>query len=185
MLIAPPIGFANDTHFIDVLKNQTPFSFQETVGVILPHYKRIDELVLNLHALTHQTYPAHHLEIIIADDGSNFDFSQILNSFSNSFHSIQVITQEDLGFRLSRIRNLGLKASNSSQVVILDCDIIPTPTLIYEHLLVLNVSKNVISIGLRQDNANVKTLSDVLSQTTPSFETLDWRVTHIKKARLF
>lgn len=185
MLISPPIGFANDTSFIDFFKSRSHIDTSEVFGVVIPHYNRLEELKITLGALSAQSYPSKYLEVVIADDGSSCDFSELISGFSNIFFSLTLVRQEDNGFRLSRIRNLGIDAlKHSTKLLILDCDIVPSKSMIMRHFEVLNVSSNVVSIGFRQDNSTVRDLSDIL-KGEPPFEALDWRLKHIQKGPEF
>lgn len=184
MLITPPIGFANDFTFIDYFKDKTRPQMSECIGVVIPHYNRTEELKLNLQALSRQTYPSKNLEVVIADDGSSFDFSTLIQEYSAFFKSLILVRQDDKGFRLSRIRNLGIQALQySEKVVVLDCDIIPCPTLIEKHFQVLSVSDRVVSIGFRQDSFAVKEVADVLEE--PTIDSLDWRIKHLNKGEYY
>lgn len=90
-----------------------------TVSVIVAHYDQPDELARTLHALAAQDYPAGLLEIIVADDGSPGEVRVP--------DGVTVVRQEDRGFRLAAVRNLGVRASGGEVLCFLDADTAPEP----------------------------------------------------------
>lgn len=89
------------------------------VSVIVAHYDQPDELARTLHALGAQDYPPELLEIVVADDGSPrpVDVPE----------GVTVVRQDDRGFRLSAVRNLGARASSGDILCFLDADTSPEP----------------------------------------------------------
>lgn len=175
MPLFPTAGFANDTSFIHAQLPSVSSAPEGVVGVVIPHYRRERELELCLEALALQTYDPRRIEVVVADDGTPSELAFVTERFGACFFSIAVVRQADIGFRLSAVRNLGIDALRHAQlVVVLDCDIIPRPELVAAHVAVLRISTNVVSVGLRQDDARVTTLDDVL-RTNPAYDQLDWR----------
>jgi glycosyltransferase involved in cell wall biosynthesis len=73
-------------------------------------------------------------EIIICDDGSKPSVvAKIEKLIEESPIPIKHIWQEDLGWRLSRIRNLGIKEAVGDFIVFIDGDCIPHPDLIFDY----------------------------------------------------
>ena len=89
------------------------------ISVVLPVYNRIDMLRRTMAMLTHQTYPLHLMEVIIADDGSNDQPEQLIEEFSE-FFEVNYVRQRDLGYRLSHVRNLGVRSARHDHIIILD-----------------------------------------------------------------
>ncbi|MBD8466445.1 glycosyltransferase [Plantibacter sp. CFBP 8798] len=89
------------------------------VSVIVAHYDQPGELLRTLHALAAQDYPRHLLEVIVADDGSPGDVSVP--------DDVILVRQEDQGFRLAAVRNLGVRASSGEVLCFLDADTAPEP----------------------------------------------------------
>lgn len=89
------------------------------VSVIVAHYDQPDELARTLHALAAQDYPSELLEIVVADDGSPgpVDVPE----------GVLLVRQDDRGFRLSAVRNLGARASSGQVLCFLDADTSPEP----------------------------------------------------------
>ena len=90
------------------------------VSVIVAHYDQPGELLRTLHALAAQDYPRHLLEVIVADDGSPGDVMVP--------DDVILVRQEDQGFRLAAVRNLGVRASSGEVLCFLDADTVPEPT---------------------------------------------------------
>ena len=68
-LSAQPRVHRNDYSVVDVpeLGEWTP---KLSVSVVIPAYGGADKLALVLASLAAQSYPAHHMEVIVVDDGS-------------------------------------------------------------------------------------------------------------------
>ncbi|WP_193045163.1 glycosyltransferase [Mycolicibacterium baixiangningiae] len=93
-----------------------------TVGVVIPFYNQQRELDRVLAALERQTYPAHLVQVIVADDGS-----ARAPSLPRSPLDITVVRQDDLGFRAAAARNLGAAATDAAVLCFLDADTVPEP----------------------------------------------------------
>lgn len=89
------------------------------VSEIIAHYDQPDELARTLHALGAQDYPPELLEIVVADDGSPHPVDVP--------EGVTVVRQDDRGFRLSAVRNLGARASSGDILCFLDADTSPEP----------------------------------------------------------
>ncbi|WP_256999432.1 glycosyltransferase family 2 protein [Microbacterium sp. SZ1] len=89
------------------------------VSVIVAHYDQPRELARTLHALAAQDYPRELLEIVVADDGSPGEIDVP--------EGVVLVRQEDRGFRLAAVRNLGVRASNGEVLCFLDADTAPEP----------------------------------------------------------
>lgn len=110
------------------------------VSVIVTTYQRRDRLELCLAALYSQDYPGP-LEIIVADDGSHdatatmaCDQHETLlaslvrpASAPRGSRRMYYAWQEDRGFRLSAVRNLGARVSTGELLVFIDVDILLNP----------------------------------------------------------
>jgi len=111
------------------------------------------------------------------DDGSplqeipNLDFSNL---------EIVYLRQGDEGYRLSKARNLGIRSSKFENIIILDCDLAVSEDFILEHSWPLFISKNVVSIGLRDSRKCAKEDIQKFSKTDPSeigeLLSRDWRI---------
>ena len=132
-LIPPIIGLGNDWSLFEyeVEKRFGGFKKDEysmSVSVVIPVYNRKEKLAKTIAGLTQQTYPLELIEVVIADDGSSDNPDELIELFSKHFE-IKYIRQDDEGYRLSEIRNKGVEAAIHEQIIILDCDMLPLPTL--------------------------------------------------------
>ena len=180
-LIPPILGLGNDWTIFQFMmqakfESPRPEDYNLPVSIIIPVYNRKEKLAKTIAALTHQTYPHDLIEIIIADDGSSDNPDELCEIFGDRF-SIKYIFQEDNGYRLSEIRNKGIEASTHDQVIILDCDMLPLPTLVESYMKYAHVSKKIVLIGGRRyvntDEVNYEQIIDDIScvSTLPSLDT--------------
>ena len=85
------------------------------ISVIISHYKNVANLALILDALDKQSVDG--FEVIISEDGQDDATKQFLASSSYSF-PWQHTTQEDIGFRKTRILNTSVKKAKGSFLVL-------------------------------------------------------------------
>ena len=180
-LIPPILGLGNDWTIFQYMmqarfESPLPEEYNLPVSIIIPVYNRKEKLAKTIAALTHQTYPHELIEIIIADDGSSDNPDELCETFGDRF-SMKYIFQEDKGYRLSEIRNKGIEASTHDQVIILDCDMLPLPTLVESYMKYAHISKKIVLIGGRRyvntDEVNYEQIIDDIScvSTLPSLDT--------------
>jgi glycosyltransferase involved in cell wall biosynthesis len=86
----------------------------QLISVIIPCYNQAQFLAEAMQSVLSQTYP--HFEIIVVDDGSTDNTSEIVGLYPGA----RCIRQEHQG--LSAARNTGLRESNGSYLVFLDAD---------------------------------------------------------------
>ena len=152
MKIPPVRGKGNDYTFIEELKNDFVNSNKKHslgVSIIVPVYNRKDILAKTLSGIINQTYPSELIETIVADDGSSDGVEELIPEYSN-FMDIKHVKQEDKGYRLSKVRNLGIKAAKNKCIIILDCDMLPAPELVESYMQYLHISTKVVLIGYRR-----------------------------------
>jgi chondroitin synthase len=137
----------NDYQWIK--KNSTNV-LPEKIGlsVVIPTFNRSHILRVTLSAMLHQKtqYP---FEIVVADDGSQEDICKVVREFEGKL-DIKYVRQEDTGYRLSAVRNLGLRSAKYEYVSILDCDMAPNPIWIQSIINILMESDEVAIIGPRK-----------------------------------
>lgn len=96
-------------------------------------YKRPDFLRRTLVALSHQSLMS--FEIIICDDGSGEEISELLEEFRCRFsNGIVHVHHEDFGFRKCKILNMGILRAQSDYLVFLDADCMPHRLFMEEHV---------------------------------------------------
>lgn len=173
-MLLPPLGEANDFEFVDFMKDAAYHVAKPhlSVSVIIPHYESYECLKKCIYSMSIQTFNPSKIEIVVADDGSKrLDLiAEILKEFKDKFQELMLISNQDKGFRLSRIRNRAISASSNRYIIILDCDMIAPSMFVENHLRVLCVSDHVVSVGFRKDGE----VSQDLSLPIPLSE-LDWR----------
>lgn len=103
------------------------------LSVIIPVYNQGKIITKTLKALFEQNFPKEKYEIIVVDDGSNDDTNKILKSFKRKFKDkIKILKTKNHG--KGAARNIGIKAARNKIIVLLDGDIIASPSLLSEHL---------------------------------------------------
>lgn len=198
-------GVANDFTFIEEardswIKNNGKQYFLGA-SVIIPVYNRSIEVDFVLAGLTHQTYPHHLMEIIIADDGSQEDISKVYKKYEK-FFKIKYCNQEDKGYRLAEARNMGVKNASHDSIIILDSDAIPNEELVEKYMQFFHVNRNIAMFGLRHyvsvahlspsdyvnDKDLIKQAQKIRSENTFTAAiggdgfSADWREEHIAKS---
>ncbi len=147
-IVLPPLaGVGNDYSFLE--KRAIESNPTLPISIVLPVYNRIDMLRRTMAMLTHQTYPLELMEIVIADDGSTDHPEQLILEFEE-FFDVNYVRQKDLGYRLSHVRNLGVRAAKHDNVIILDCDMAPVPNLVELYAKWLSLNERVLLIGHRR-----------------------------------
>ena len=175
--LAPIVGASNDYSFIEDKLQKSEKQYSLSVSVIIPVYNRKQVLAKTLAAFTHQTYPKNLIEIIIADDGSSDGVKEVITKYKQ-YLNLNYVYQEDKGYRLSKVRNLGIKKASHEHIIILDCDMLPVPELIEEYMKYFHITDKAVLIGHRRfvctddisdnkilfDINNVLQLSDIKQQ---------------------
>jgi len=150
--LAPIVGASNDYSFIEdklqkFITSEKQYSL--AVSIIIPVYNRKQVLAKTLAALIHQTYPKNLIEIIIADDGSSDGVEEVITKYKQ-YLNLNYVYQEDKGYRLSKVRNLGIKKASHEHIIILDCDMLPVPELIEEYMKYFHITDKAVLIGHRR-----------------------------------
>lgn len=102
------------------------------ISVVVATYNRPDALDVVLQSLECQT--DLNFEIIVADDGSGDETKAVVEKhIKKTKHLIKHVWHEDLGFRLSKIRNLAIQSATGSYLIFLDGDCAVQPDFIKSH----------------------------------------------------
>ena len=112
--------------------NQIPF-----VSIIIPVYNDNDFLKVCLTALTKQTYSNDHFEIIVVDNNSKEDVSQITNQFE------RVILAHEATAGSYIARNKGLSLAKGDIIAFTDADCIPQPDWLEKGVSTLTQRPNI------------------------------------------
>jgi glycosyltransferase involved in cell wall biosynthesis len=104
-----------------------------SVSLIISTYNRPDALQVVLDSVVVQERMPD--EVLIVDDGSKDDTRILIEQFIQTAPTkVRHIWQPDDGFRISRIRNLGIAASNYDYLIFIDGDIIMHPAFVKGHV---------------------------------------------------
>lgn len=98
-------------------------------SVIIPTYNRSQLLRATLHSLTLQTLAPQEFEVFVVDDGSTDDSKEIALSFADRLN-LHYYFQEDLGYRVARARNIGLRHASAPISIFIDSGV-----LLHSHCL--------------------------------------------------
>lgn len=101
------------------------------VSIVIPTWNSWKTLKHCLKALSSQTYPCSLFEVIVVNDGSADETGTSLGKLKFPF-SLTYLWQKNKG--RASARNLGVKYAKGEYILFLDADIIPTPTLIDQHI---------------------------------------------------
>ena len=113
-------------------ENKAQKTSPNLISVIVSTYNRPDAVGKVLDSLVRQN--DLNYEIIIADDGSKKDTKYLIKKFSLN-HKIYIshVWQDDIGFRLSKIRNSAIRKAKGDYLIFLDGDCIVQPDFISQH----------------------------------------------------
>lgn len=112
------------------------------VSVIVAHYAQQAELDRTLAALARQTHPADLLEVIVADDGSPTP--------PRVPAGVHLVRQDDRGFRLAAVRNLGARHASGDVLCFLDADTTPEPEYVARLAALPSAAPDVVAVGRRR-----------------------------------
>ncbi len=150
--LAPLVGAGNDyRHILERVElfKASRQAYTQTVSVIIPTYNRQALLANTLAALTHQTYPQHLTEIIVADDGSSDDTLAVIRKYETRLN-LYYVRQKDRGYRPAAARNMGFRMAKGEAIVLLDADVLPLPHTLETYMQVLHVADNCVLLGHRR-----------------------------------
>lgn len=116
------------------------------ISVIISIYKDLSNLKLVLLGLSKQTFK--NFEVIISEDNNSLETANFITSTRKIFNfSIKHVSQEDIGFRKTRILNKALLISEGKYLVFLDGDCIPHKRLLESYYN--NLTPNTVCMGRR------------------------------------
>jgi glycosyltransferase involved in cell wall biosynthesis len=125
------------------------------VSVVVPVYNRSRELRRLLHALAGQTFSGPQIEVLVCDDGSTEDLTEVLQEFEGKLQLVY-LRQANLG--PGAARNVGLQHARGELVAFTDSDCIPAPTWLDEIIRPLS-DASVGIVGGNIDYARAEHLS--------------------------
>jgi glycosyltransferase involved in cell wall biosynthesis len=103
------------------------------VSLIITTYNRPAALLLVLKSIENQSILP--LDIIVADDGSNNDTKELIETFQSAT-CLKIIHswQKDKGFRAAKSRNKAIAKSKADYLILIDGDMILHPKFIQDHI---------------------------------------------------
>ncbi|MGA9276945.1 glycosyltransferase [Ilumatobacter sp.] len=145
MMVGPPPSVANDHRERTRHARGGPIPSTPVSIVVTVDDDRRTSLGRTLACLTQQTYPRELIEVIVADSGSSEQSDEVLDGFRAHVGGVRHVRQTD-GSRI-RTRNLGIRAASHENVLLLACDMAPTPRLVELHVRHLEAFPNAIYCG--------------------------------------
>ncbi|MBL0749479.1 glycosyltransferase [Nocardioides baculatus] len=136
-MTAPPFGTSVPGNRWDLAPAGTP---RRTVSVVVAHYEQQAQLDRTLAALQRQTRVPD--EVVVADDGSRKE--PVVPD------GVRLVRQDDEGFRLAAVRNLGVAASTGDVLVLLDADTTPEPELVERIVALPEALPEALVVGRRR-----------------------------------
>lgn len=128
------------------------------ISVIISVYNNSSHLLKCLTSLTNQSLLPD--EVILTDDGSSEDIKQIISSKISEYKfKIIFCQQADLGFRLSRCKNNGIRVASNDLVLFLDQDIITSRNYLEVLSLSLKPNNFVVSLPVRSNPKQFEALT--------------------------
>lgn len=121
---------------------------QPALSVVIPTFNRAKLLSITLASLVIQR-TNYDFEVIVADDGSSENIIAIVREFESKL-DLKYVRQQDKGYQLCAIRNLGLRASKYPFVAILDCDMAPDEIWVESYIEALMQNEDTAYIGPRK-----------------------------------
>ena len=161
--LPPLVGAGNNYSHISQKVQKFEHSgspFKKSVSIIIPVYNQQKLLANTLAALTHQSYPKELTEIIVVDDGSSDEIIPVIKKYKQILN-LTYARQCDQGFRLSKVRNMGLKMAQNDYIIIFDADILPLPGTVEEYMKFYHASDDAVLLGHRS-YVDVSTITDDL-----------------------
>lgn len=122
----------SSTSIMSTYQHQTPF-----VSIIIPVYNDNESLEICLQALKKQTYPKNCYEIIVVDNNSKEDVSEVVRHFEQ----VTLVHEAQPGSYIAR--NRGLSVAKGEVIAFTDADCIPLSTWLEKGVSVLLSEPNV------------------------------------------
>jgi chondroitin synthase len=137
----------NDFSWYKKLLNKT-INSQPALSVVIPTFNRTRLLSITLASLVIQR-TNYNFEVIVADDGSSENIVAVVREFESKL-DLKYVRQQDKGYQLCAIRNLGLRAAKYPYVAILDCDMAPDESWVESYIEALIQNEDTAYIGPRK-----------------------------------
>lgn len=155
---------------------------QTMISVIIPSYNSKDTIIDCINSVIHQTRYDLIDEIIVVDDGSTDNSSDLIVSVFNNIKKIKVIKKQNGG--VSSARNTGIKNAHSEWIALLDSDDCWFSDKIEAQFEMISRYPDIVFIGTNRNNENYQKgkkindklyalkLKDILIRTWPHTSTV-------------
>jgi glycosyltransferase involved in cell wall biosynthesis len=148
-----------------------------SISIIIPLYNKASSLTKVLDALEKQTVDSTFFEVVIVDDGSTDNISEIMHSLSLS-SDIKYVYQENQGASVAR--NHGVSLTEGAILFFLDADITLNKNVLNTHLQIHGVADRLlVATRILPAIQNAGSLGDEFFQQNFDFGTearsLHWR----------
>ncbi len=128
------------------------------VSIITPCYNGSKYIIETIESVLNQTYK--NWEMIIVDDGSKDESSQIIKKYVNQDQRIKYIYQNNAGSAAAR--NNGIRNATGRYIVLLDADDIWDEDFLTEQLAFMRKNRAIcVCCAYRMIDANSKVLSSI------------------------
>jgi glycosyltransferase involved in cell wall biosynthesis len=108
--------------------------YKYDVSVIIPTYNRSELLGYSLESLVNQTIGKDRYEVIVGDDGSLDDTSEVVKTYSQLMN-MKYVFQEDKGYRPGSVRNKAIRLAEGKVCLFVDSSVLLHPDCIAQHVL--------------------------------------------------
>lgn len=117
------------------------------LSVIIPVFNRKDLLKKSLNSLSNQSINKDEYEVIISDDGSSQNFSDLVSWYKKKIN-LKYIYQQNLGFRAGTARNRGAEIAEGDIILFIDTGVVLESHTLEKHIEVhKNSEKNLAILG--------------------------------------
>lgn len=113
---------------------------------VIPTYNRAENLALTLRALALQT--TYDFRVVVSDDGSTDNTREVVDSY-RSFFRIKYTTHPHDGYRVSLVRNRGMRivGDGTTHVWFIDSDVVLNPRAVERGLRIIEKRPNTVVCG--------------------------------------
>ncbi len=94
-------------------------------SVVIPTYRRTDELKALLDSLIPEIGPDSNIEVVVSDDGSGPEVEEVVSGYKSRFPTLRYITGKNGGPGVARNRGVGAAAADVLLFVDSDCLVHP------------------------------------------------------------
>lgn len=140
-MVRPPFGTTVPGNRWDLVADAAPDPWP-SVTVIVTHFEQPGELARTLAALARQDYPAALMRVVVADDGSAVA--------PDVPAGVDLVRQEDRGFRAAGVRNLGVTRATGDVLCFLDADTSPEPGYVRRMTRLPALLPETVTVGRRR-----------------------------------